>query len=796
MIISGEMSTFTADEAESRVSRRWNDQIIRPGAQASSLWQMWREIEGEDVDVVSHSLKSIPRKSNGSDSDCLSTTTSIGQGRDSGDDISEDADENQNRAINGSKMEHEDHICVISEQSSDLGDTAREKVRLIFRSWMNSSAKSHSPNILRIGKNSGPQYLGENECRRVRIIREWVQTNVEPSSCGSPRDGSSEVGSQIEQVREGLVINPEMGSTQRSIRRLCGRQTLIDLLLRARSERERELLRMLEQKSVSGFAHRNRIQALLRGRFLQNKRLIPNEKPSCSVATELGLLRQSTVSDLREGFLSKLDNSSHPSANSVATDHTLADKSNSQSESICKEGEVTEIFPASHQESALGSNQSHWDSEVQASEVDLPVLTSRRNIREGSISRVDSQQDRVLECERAIGSDIECVHIRYGKSNRITCNEGPSLENEDINQSEFTEVFHEDELRSGRSEIYESINYTANLGQNGSAEIDYQGASSLQEVVQEYGVISFLEDSADPWFRQTPHNNFVEQEQMQESRENRVGHDLQVGADISFDMPSNEIRASIEGIDGFYFHEDDNIHRKELRELFSRRRVSGLLGSDFRESLNRVLQSHAQRLSHVSNDWELGNPSSSSVFIKQEPAQQIGDQNSNNDLHIGNWTHGSNQSLGTDNWEVENELRNEMANSEVVNELRNDIAMLQQRMNNMQSMLEACMDMQIEIQCFIRQDVSSISNRSFVSTVLPSNADSTEYDFFNEESQWNLIKRGICCLCRVTKISSLLYRCGHMCLCSRCAENLVQKMGKCPICQAPVVEAVRADFIQ
>lgn len=272
----------------------------------------------------------------------------------------------------------------------------------------------------------------------------------------------------------------------------------------------------------------------------------------------------------REGFLSKLDNSSHPSANTVATDHTLADKRSSQSESICEEGEVTEIFPASYQESALRSNQSHWDSEVQVSEVDMPVLTSRRSIREASIARADSQQDQVSECERAIGAAIECVHIRYGKSNHITGSEGCSVENEDINQSACSEVFHEDELRSGGSEIYESINYTANLGQNGSEEIDSQDASSLQEVVQEYGDISFLEDSTDQWFQQIPHNDVVEQAQMRESRENRVGHDLQDGADISFDMPSNEIRASIEGIDAFYFHDDDNVHRKELGELFSR----------------------------------------------------------------------------------------------------------------------------------------------------------------------------------------------------------------------------------
>lgn len=124
------VSTFDPFFEEARVSRRWNDQIIRPGTQASSLLQMWREIEGEHV--VSNSLKSRPRKSNGSDTDCLSTTTSIGQGRDSGDDISEDADEYQNGAITGSEMEHQDHISVISEQSSDLGDTAREKVRQIF----------------------------------------------------------------------------------------------------------------------------------------------------------------------------------------------------------------------------------------------------------------------------------------------------------------------------------------------------------------------------------------------------------------------------------------------------------------------------------------------------------------------------------------------------------------------------------------------------------------------------------------------------------------------------------------
>ncbi|EPS67613.1 hypothetical protein M569_07161, partial [Genlisea aurea] len=128
-------------------------------------------------------------------------------------------------------------------------------------------------------------------------------------TCGLIRDREAEACSHIDQIRNGLVVVSQSElAAKRPIRRICGRQTLFDLLQRAQQERKRELMVLIERRPVSEFPHRIRIQALLRSTFLRNKTLIPEKKPSSVAAVELGLLKERrTVSGLREEFLSKSD---------------------------------------------------------------------------------------------------------------------------------------------------------------------------------------------------------------------------------------------------------------------------------------------------------------------------------------------------------------------------------------------------------------------------------------------------------------------------------------------------------
>ncbi|XP_022762544.1 uncharacterized protein LOC111308481 [Durio zibethinus] len=114
---------------------------------------------------------------------------------------------------------------------------------------------------------------------------------------------------------------------------------------------------------------------------------------------------------------------------------------------------------------------------------------------------------------------------------------------------------------------------------------------------------------------------------------------------------------------------------------------------------------------------------------------------------------------------------------ELICDLRGHIEQLQHEMGELRKSILSCMDMQMKLQqCSFNLEVHSVGGEGRNSA---------------DKAPW---KRS-CCICYEMQVDSLLYRCGHMCTCLKCAHELQWGSGKCPICRAPILDVVPAKDI-
>ncbi|KAL2328535.1 hypothetical protein Fmac_021962 [Flemingia macrophylla] len=814
---------------------------------SSSILRMWREIEDEHVvnQVQGRPGVVIEQRRNGlimdhSRDDRLDIQER-GQGH-----VLEGENESetwsQSQSQNESHDDPEDLNNSTCENSSDLGEIERERVRQIFREWMNSGAGDHVSNISGRSSGSRGQWLGETEQERVRVIREWVQMSSQQRSFSSGENReelSAEIDTQIERVRDGLVVNQIVGQTEhtrRGIRKLCGRQAMLDMLKKAERERQRETQELLDHRAVSKFPYRNRIQALLRGRFLRKDGPVHNNRPLSVAESELGFLRRKqTVSGLREEFSSRKENSecgqaaSHASDSSsnVDIDFNTNEQTGSSSSHMVPSVHSEQYDSNDRARSGLGVSDSQISLQGTPCEnLDWQELTSQvDHLQHLPIESVDCQSSCSVGIERGDNTE-QNVDVMPTEDTSNDIQQSLQIEDsEHTNDQEFSEV-HNEQSEAGdlNNNEHNSLNHINHMEGNVDDDVNLNQSSALEEEQPE----EVFENEGSEWYQSNtgwrnstednvddnqlsnaenewPENNLINGDggssRLQESHE--VWHEdggFQEAVENWLGGPSDHESAPVGRIRGFYFPDDDNVYSVELRELLNRRSVSNLLGSSFRESLDQLIQSYVERQGHANIDWELQETPSASVEQDLEPQsrdQIVGQEGTVNspaampslpippplplwDRHPprDSWSHNdiNNQRLGID-WEI-------------VNDLRVDMARLQQRMNNMQRMLEACMDMQLELQRSIRQEVSAALNRSADSSGMH------DCELPEDKSKWECVRKGLCCICCESNIDSLLYRCGHLCTCSKCANELLQSRRKCPMCQAPVVEVIRAYSIQ
>ncbi|KAK3159520.1 hypothetical protein QOZ80_2AG0151100 [Eleusine coracana subsp. coracana] len=592
------------------------------------------------------------------------------------------------------------------EPSPDTADRERERVRQIARRLTDANDGATATAA------ATGEWLGETERQRVRLVREWVQMASQPrdSRAASRRDEPAAAGADRERRGE-----PP---------RLRGRQARLDVITRMARERQRELQGISGYHIVSEFPRRsrNRIQGLLRGRFLRNGALpVEEERPPSVAARELGQLRQShRVPALR--------------SESVVSSHDVSQSGTPVAESV----------------RSLDNDESQQGSETGAftgSQDPAQTMFENDNFQEVDTDRPEAHSnvflDGTTEMQDSVAQDV-------------------NIQQDDTeHNSRFWQPSLEDRLDRWPNQIEEDAE------RNWEDNAEDLHSEPLEDDGGEHG---HLQEEHDEWHDDESHGTVENwQDDYQDSR-------LDAGP-----IPRTENR--------FIPPDDDNVYSMELRELLSRRSVSNLLTNGFGESLEQLIRSYVQRRGHGPLNWNLDTAMPNSVNENQEqeritqtrqfqgpvnrpalvipppplpPRQPLWHR----DLRHNNWSSRHRK------WDA-------------INDLRADMGRLQQGMSSMQRMLEACMDMQLELQRSVRQEVSAALNRF-------AGPEGLSMDVSDDGSKWNQVRKGTCCVCCDTQIDSLLYRCGHMCTCSKCANELVRNGGKCPLCRAPIAEVVRA----
>ncbi|KAJ8422963.1 hypothetical protein Cgig2_002712 [Carnegiea gigantea] len=741
----------------------------RISTRASSLLQMWRELEDEcKMDRAQERGRSrLQHERNDAVSNCQEGRVGI-----------EDSSVSESGSVNNSEShieplsEHEDHQSVSSEQSQDLSEVERERVRKIFREWMSSGVTVQAHSVPHLNRNSRGQWLGETERERVRVVREWIQMTSEQreASPTNREEQVAEIGSQIERVRDGQVLDNNGAQTQssrREIRRLCGRQALLDLLAKQEQERRQELFYLGETRPVSNFPHRNRIQSLLRLKCFQISR--SNDLKNNSAAeSELGLLRQrQTVSGLREGFLSRLDNNAHLQASEPSEE------------------------PADNNANSFRGNQMQINSAIEVLDAaqgphvpngDVDDLNQGSGCSEGETSLQELVAQVEARLEHAVGSDTDSRQENdtielsngfgdYGNlllNSRIESGGFDDLEeNHELSHQQYDAAGEEANVDYQSDNVEGPISGDVN-GWESHAQVEdlHEQPIEHEEREQESGGLSNQWGNDDPVemdreqfgddgeesSHNAPEDDGAEQNDNQDYWNENVSQETRRGR---LAMPSAPGATSSGRVDSYYLPDDDTVHNIELRELLNRRRVSSLLHSGFRESLDQLIQSYVDRQTHAPGDWELRETSPPS-FVAREP-EHFGADHDEMSVEAGpppmlgphgNWG----QALDHTNW-LRHELHQRPGTDwEIINDLRIDMARLQQRLTNMQRILEACMDMQLELQRSVRQEVSAALNRSVNPSELPINV------LPKDSFKWDCVRKGICCICSDSNIDSLLYR--------------------------------------
>ncbi|XP_073135949.1 uncharacterized protein [Henckelia pumila] len=576
----------------------------------------------------------------------------------------------------------------------------------------------------------------ENERLRVAdIIKKLTDDRITCDSLPHVRTSLD----QSEQRCFSPVIN--------SPRMIRGRQAFQDLFLQMERDRNNELRGLEACKAVSKYSHRGRIQALLRVRFLRRGLEAKEGRQANGAPADPKRLTQPAIFQIRERFNS-----------SVHSCREVADATS-----------VTENAPTSNQE------------EIENTKEEVICSKSVRIVGKDSIMDKESSTTS-KEYSFDHGSHEARENVQEN-SPQLFGAEHPPLPDKGSSGSGCEESNHGFDLAMKPEEATQlqvaEDNYNELLGDSAYSQGEDCGSPHLAGSEVSHPEVGWEEVKNTDWIFEV-------------SRPRGDWEDLR------------KARYQ-EMLDPFSKNED-------IRSLLQRGTVSSFLSSGLREQIDQVMLSRSQGQPTLTRNQtqeeeqlplEKARDKDSEVVISEEveaedevedvqdeERDEFGgyyDEDEETESSVGqqyndyldttstpppSWP----QHGGHDDHNSSSAIHsaNEM---DLLYDLKGHMDQLHQEISELRRSIKCCMSMQMMLQRSIKQEVAITSSHPD-----------------DKNGQRNRGSRGRCYICYKRKVDSLLYRCGHMCTCLKCAQELQRGGGKCPICRAPIMDIVQPDL--
>ncbi|MED6221434.1 hypothetical protein PIB30_054598 [Stylosanthes scabra] len=578
--------------------------------------------------------------------------------------------------------------------------------------------------------------------------------------------------------------------------RIRGRRVFTDMLMQLERDRRGELNHLAERRAVSRFPQKGRIQSLLRLRLLQRNAAAENDHLSQQKST---LSRQNKQPQQSKIVMEKL----REKFNTGVVEHRNADQAEAAHPTMSRTQTVTD--PVSSDKSVAATQPREG---ICNQTVVRETANSSRESTQVTFSETNADQNK----EKEHASSHVTLQETLAEAHNDDCYETPKAHNNDCYETPKAMISVAD---WGDNEIA-----------NEAESCKQQHAVDLVETTYEDAIE--MGDARDQHFDESNYDDIFDEVEAMDQSYDASSYDWI--SEISRPRSYWEERRQ-----AWYKEILDTASEKEdIRVLLERKTVSTFLSSSFRATMDRLINSHKGTQTQLENcqDDEDDNNQILMAYLQermrsakapQEDEQERGEEEENQDerqnareeqerMHEDvvyfqqssfpcpsrTWSYKDNetcddsvyacpsasayspphsqpshcQSSYQNNTRSSSPPNHHSIEMELIYDLRGQMEQLHREMSELRKSIKSCIDMQMQMQ---------LQQQSMVQTV------NKEENRTDKKSP----KKGNCCICHEEKADSILYRCGHMCACLKCANELQWNGGKCPICRAKILDVVR-----